>query len=212
VIKIKIILSFLLTICFLSGCAAVTIKSIPLSKENRKLIKTVYIDPEIKQPQEISIITRGYEAGSHFGLVGFFISESVSRRPVLDSIHKIVDKNNIDIKKIIYQKWLNQIKNKTNFKISNQLSDTSLMTEISAYGIRDESVFSENYIPILAVNSKLIRNKQTIWQQTMYITGNGRVEKYKIDEILTDPRKLYSMWDVAADEIVIGMLDDMKKL
>jgi hypothetical protein len=201
------IIILLLNFLFLSACA--TVKPVPMTKENRQTIKTVYVDPKIKKPDQMYEMAAGASVGYGFGLVGAIVAGAVNGNAA-EKTQTFAEKNNINIQNIVYKKWQDQLNSKHTFKLTNSPNDAVLITEIENYGISVPHGFSNSYVPVLALNAKLVRNNQVIWQNREYITtlADG-LPKYKMDEILKDPKKLYAMWDQASDRIINKLVTDM---
>lgn len=209
-IRKKFICLLGLHITLLSGCA--TVEHVPLSHNNYNSVKTVYINSEIKKPEKMYEFVSGSEFGLAFGAIGGAISGAVNAHSAV-STQQYAEKNQIDIRKIVYQQWKNQINEKTKFKLSNQPADAVLTTNIVLYGVSIPHGFSSDYIPVLSIDAKLVRKNQIIWQdneQVMPLTSSG-LPRYKMDQIMSDPKKLYVMWDKASEKIINEMLDNMKK-
>lgn len=208
-VKKSFIYIFLFNFVLLSGCA--TVSHVPLSKHNSQSIKTVYINPEISKPEKMYQFASGSQFPLVFGALGGIVSGLVNAQAAI-STQKFVEKNNIDIKKIVYQRWVKQINNRSKFKLSNQPSDTILITDIVSYGISIPHGFSTDYVPVLRLNARLVRNNQIIWQDSGCVLPlTSDMPRYKIDQIIKDPKILYAMWDNASDKIINNMLTDMSK-
>lgn len=193
----------------LSGCA--TVNHVPLSKDNSHLIKSIYVNPQIAKSKKMYEFVSGAEFGFAFGAAGGLVS-GVANGNAAETMQDWVEKNRIDIRKIVYARWLHQIKDKTNFKLANMPTDTILTTTIEMYGISIPHGFSTDYIPVLVANAKLVRNEQVIWQDTDSVMPfTSGMPRYKMDQILHDPKKLSQMWDKAAEKIINDMLDGMSK-
>lgn len=196
-------------IMLLSGCGIV--QHVPLTNNNYNSIKTVYINPEIKKPKMMYEFASGSELGFAFGAIGGAISGEINANSAI-ATQQYAEKNQIDIRKIVYQQWKNQIIEKTKFKLSNQPADAVLTTNIALYGISIPHGFSSDYVPVLNLNAKLVRKNQIIWQDSEQVLPlTSGMPRYKMDQIINDPKILYKMWDKASEKIINEMLNDMKK-
>jgi hypothetical protein len=198
---------FLFNVFLLSGCTS--LPHIPLSAQNSRSIKTIYVNPQIKKPKEMYEFVSGAQVGLMFGLAGGMISAVVNEESAA-SMKQFVEKNGIDIRQIVYQAWLNEINKKSKFKLNNkQGANAVLITNIILYGITIPNGFSTDYIPILTLNAKLIRHQQILWQDTEISDHN--TTRYKMDQILHHPETLKRMWDEAAEKTISKLLRDMNK-
>jgi hypothetical protein len=205
----NLICVFLLNIILLSGCATVT--HVSLSKQNNQLIKTVYINPEIKKPEQMYEFASGSQLGAAFGLVGGVVAALANESAAI-STQKFAEKNQIDIRKIVYERWMSEVAGKSKFKLVKQPGDAVLTTDIVVYGISIPHGFSTDYVPMLTLNAKLVRNNKIIWQDSERVLPlTGGLPRYKMDQIMNDPKKLYAMWDKASEKIINEMLVDMDK-
>lgn len=153
----------------------------------------------------------GTQVGFEFGAVGGLASALINEQAAIPT-QKFAEKNGIDIQKIVYQRWRKQLNNQSKFKLATKPSDTVLTTDIARYGISIPHGFSTDYVPILTLNVKLVRNNQTIWQESgLVLPLTSGMPRYKMDAILKDPNKLNVMWDKAAEKIINAMLIDMSK-
>ena len=198
---------FLFMIVFLAGCT--TVNHIPLSGDNRQAVQAVYINPEIKKPDTMYEFASGSEYGMAFGPIGGAISGAANAKAAATT-QQFAEANQIDIRNIIYKKWLEEMPKKTSFKLSKQLIDSILTTNITLYGISIPHGFSTDYVPVLAFNANLVRNNQIIWQDSGYVSplADG-MPRYKMAELRNDPKKLYAMWDKASEKIITDMLNNM---
>lgn len=195
------------SIFLLTSCATVSHK--PLSQENARSIKTVYVNPEIKKPEKMYEFVSGSEFGMAFGAVGGAIA-GIANENAAQSTQSFVEKNKVDIRQIINKQWSQQIANKTKYKLSKQPGDTILTTTILNYGISIPHGFSSDYVPILVMNAKLTRNNQIIWQDSgsVYPMTDG-MPRYKINQLMADSSKFNEIWDKASERIVGKMLAKM---
>lgn len=108
---------------------------------------------------------------------------------------------------------MNQIPAKTKFKLASKPTDTILSAEIVSYGIATPGGFSTDYQPTLIIDAKLVRNNKIIWQDRGSVQAiiMSDSPKYKMDEIIADPKKLYAMWDKASEKVINEMLDNMTR-
>lgn len=200
---------FALMSLLLSGCASV--QHVPLSQQDRQTIKAIYVNPTIKKPKEMYEFASGSEFGFAFGAVGGLIS-GIANENAAASTQEFAEKSNINIQKIVYQQWMKQLESNTRFKLITKPSDTILATEITLYGISIPHGFSTDYIPVLAVNATLTHKQKIIWQDSERVMpGTSGMPRYKMDEILNDPKKLYIMWDKASEKVMNEFITDMNK-
>ncbi len=199
----------LVSAILLTGCA--TVSHVPMDKQNSKVIKTVYVNPEIKKPATMYEFASGAQFGLLGGAVGGLLSGVASAKEAMTT-QQFAEKNNIEIQKIVYQRWINQINSNSRFKLSNKNADATLVTDIVLYGISIPHGFSTDYVPVLFINAKLMRDDKIIWQDSEQVSclANG-MPRYKMDQIISDPKKLYAMWDKASEKIINEMLADMNK-
>lgn len=198
-----------LKIMMLSGCASVN--RIPLDKQAAQSIKTVYVSNEIKKPEQMYEFASGSQWGMAFGVVGGVVS-GIANLNAAESTQQFAEKNQIDIKKIVYNRWISQVPEKTKFKLANKPTDAILTTEIVLYGISIPHGFSTDYVPMLTLNAKLVSNNKIVWQDSGRILPlTDGLPRYKMDEITADPKKLYAMWDKASEKMINEMLDNMTK-
>lgn len=192
-----LIFSFILT-----GCAT----HIPLSKENQQNLKEVYIKADIKKPDGVY----QFSSGGQFGLVGAAARLAIDSANGTKSATELTKINHIDISKIVYQAWNKELSQYSRFKISNKPTDTILETKIINYGISIPHGLSSNYVPVLIMQSKLIRNNQVIWQDRESILPLTRdTPQFEMDQIQKDPEILIYMWNKAAEKAIKLMVDDM---
>lgn len=200
---------FLISIIFSSGC--VTLNHKPLSPKDSQSIKSVYVNPEIKKSAKMYELTHEQNvAGMALGPVGVLASAALKNHA--ESTQEFSERNKIDIRNIVYQRWKKQIKNRSGLKLEDKPADTVLITEIPQYGISIPHGFSAEYVPVLTLNAKLVRNNQVIWQESGLVLPLTRgMPRYKMNAILEDPQKLRIMWDKAAEKIINEMLVDINK-
>lgn len=93
--------------------------------------------------------------------------------------------------------------------ISNSFANCRLTV---SYGISIPHGFSTDYVPVLAVNAKLVRNNQIIWQDSeRFLPLSKGLPRYKMNAIISDPKNLSAMWDKASAIVVNKMINDMNK-
>jgi hypothetical protein len=207
--KKKIFIGVLLFNFFLlSGCAT-TNTHVSLSKRNRQSIKTVYIDPDIKKPKEMDMLTTGAQWGKGFGIIGSVIGDGINEGAAV-SMTKVAEKNQIDIRKIVYEHWRGQGRSK--LKFDKKPTDVVLITDIVMYGIATPHGFTTDYVPTIMLNAKLVRNKEIIWQdsQRTFPLTEG-LPRYKWNQIISDPKLLHAMWDKGTEKVIGELLKDMDK-
>ena len=201
-------LSVIALSCFLllAGCAT----HIPLSKENSQNIKTVWVNPEIKKPDQMfehtSASDYGFVVGGLIGELAAAAGDTQSAR----TIQLSAEKNNIDIRKIVYQQWIEQIGKKSKFKLSNQLhSDAQLISEIKIYGVTNAGAYSRRYVGTLTLHAQLVRANAVVWEDTEYSKVTSDTHKYKFAEIMNDSAKLSVIWNQAAENAVSKLIANL---
>jgi hypothetical protein len=183
----------------------------PISKENSQSIKTVYLNPQIKKPEKMYDFASGSQVGMAFGAIGGLVSGMASEKEG-ESMQQFAESNKIDIRKIITRQWENTIREKSRFKLSNQPNGAVLTTDIIMYGISIPHGLSSDYVPVLAINAKLVRNNQVVWQDSgRVLPMSSGMPRYKLDQIVRDPAKLSEMWNAASGRIIGEMVADLNK-
>ena len=192
---------------FLSSCAMVS--HVPMSQENKKNIHSVYVNPSIKKPKEMYNFASGAEFGVAFGAVGGLIAGAASEKQGT-SIQAVAEKNRIDIRNIVYNQWREQLAEKSRLKVVSSPDAPELTADIVMYGFSIPHGFSSDYVPVLAINAKLTNHHQVIWQDSgrVHPMSSG-MPRYKLKEIMQDPKKMQMMWNKAAETIIQGMVKDM---
>lgn len=194
---------FILFSILLNGCV-----HIPMDKQEQQSIKSVYINPTIKKPDK----AYEFRNGDEFGLIAIAARHAIdSANGQNESMKTLADKNHIDISQIVYQAWKNQLSN-SQYQTSNGPSDVTLSTEIKQYGISTPPYFSNSYVPVLVIESKLIKHNKVIWQDRESVNVFAdKLPKYQMYEIFLEPNNLKIMWSKAADLAVTKMMADIRK-
>ncbi len=195
----------LLFVCFLSACSPI----IPLNQENVSKVKTIYVQPEINVNGEMIYEGREGKLTKHVGLISLFVLGSTMTNKT-NNMKEFVDKNKIDIRKIVYQQWIKQL-NQTKF-IQNKSADAIMTIEIKYYGIKARSPFTDEMGAVMKINAKLTWHDQVIWEDSDDLIESDKVNPgYTEQEILEDPQKLVEMWDKISEKIIKRMLARMVK-
>lgn len=186
---------------FLASCS--TTNNHVSSLQGQKQIKTVYINPDIQKPNNIyGAETRTKLKSFYQGMTTGFVTNTTAN--TADTLAK---NNEIDIRNIVYQKWNTQLATNPSIKLTHLSStDTVLITSIDTYGVGIPLGLSNKYMPVLALNARLIKNNRVIWQMSerIYPLTKG-MPNYSMDDIRRDPTKLYAMWDKASEKLVQNM-------
>jgi hypothetical protein len=181
-VKLFVIIS---TVIFLASCAGGG--AVQISKQELNTIKNISIDPEIKKPDEPFVQGAGNFAAF---LIGGGIGVAAEQKVAGKIFKEYLDRNNIDISKIVYDEFKNAIIEDNIFKITEN-SKAKLKLVINVYGFGKSSVFaSSDRRPMLNVTASLIKgDTETIWQKKDYITNlNGSTDEYTYDQLAANPQ------------------------
>jgi hypothetical protein len=206
----KIVTILTISTSLLTACQ--TVPHVPMNKQDRAVIKSVYIKPEMKTPEKMFEYRNSNAiAPALLGPVGVTLAYKASQ-DAATSLKATLDKQNIDIRKIVYRQWNKQLSNDHVFKIANSSDDTVLTTDIISYGLTIRHGFTSDYVPALGLNAKLTKNNKVLWQDSeILLPLTSGLPRYKMEQILSNPNNVAIMWDKAAEHLVAKMIVDMNK-
>jgi hypothetical protein len=178
-------LVLIFAIILLSSCAGGG--AVQISNQDLNTIGSVSIDPEIAQP-EIPFI----QGAGNFGafLAGGGIGASIEQQSAGKIFKEYLDRNNIDISKIVYDEFKKVIIEDNILPIKED-SDVKLKLTINGYGFGKSSAFSlSDRRPMLNVTASLInKDSETVWSMKDYITNlNSSTDTYTYDQLAENPQ------------------------
>ncbi len=68
-------------------------------------------------------------------------------------------------------------------------------------------LFSSNYIPYIKLNCQLIKDGQILMDITI---ATQLKDQYSKDDLLKDPKNLWTMWDKAAKDVVAQLIENLR--
>ena len=200
---------FFSIVIFLVSCAGGG--AVQISKQELNTLVSISIDPEIKKPDMPFIQGAGNFKAF---LIGGGIGAAVEQQEAGKIFKDYLDRNNIDISKIVYDEFKNAIIEKNIFKITEN-SDAKLKLVINVYGFGKSSAFSfSDRRPMLNVTASLIKgDKETIWQKKDYITNlNGSTDMYTYDQLAKNPQLTEKSLKQVSAMLAHLILADLKRI
>ena len=129
-------------------------------------------------------------------------------------LQKVLEKNHIDIRKKVYNRFQAGIKNHSlvNGKLVPKGGDAVFELEIYTFGLYASGPFSSKMEPDLGVRATLKdRSGKKIWTNFSYVTAlNFKGYEYTLDEYVKDPAKLNSAYDAAVAKAITTIIGKFK--
>ena len=196
-------------ILFLASCAGGG--AVQISKKDLNSIKSITIDPEIKQP-EIPFIQGAYNFGAF--LAGGGIGVAISQNAAGKVFKEYMDRNNIDIAKIAYDEFKNIIIEDKIFPLKDE-SDIKLKLTINTYGFGKAGAFSGgDRRPLINITAFLVKNSgDTIWRKKDYITNLSKLtDTYTFDQLAENPQLTRRSFQQATNILARQILIDLNNI
>ncbi len=204
--KLKIISVTLVILFLITGCTTTQ----KLSKNNKQIIKKIYIDKDAKKDSEMYYYGPEMSVGGLFGVVG---SVAASALKPGEKIKDVANKNDIFIEKIFLEKLSYELEKTNQYELSNSAeeADALIKTNIKVYGFSVVPGFSQKIVPYLVVKCEMydtLGNK--IWQagDQASITSSSAVP-FDPDDIFENPDLIRSAWEAASEEVSKNIISDL---
>lgn len=173
-------------------------------------IHTIYIDNNVAVPNEMDyeVIVNPGCGGAVATVVGVPSCDPVQR----DKINQAAGSYGIKIDKIVLSEFINQIKNKSSYKIVNkETADAELKITIFSYGFATRPLQLQDKLkPVIQIWAALIRNGKEIWHSrnftTMYTPG---MPLYSYDQLVQNPQNIDFGWKYVTHRVVSGIVKQM---
>jgi hypothetical protein len=185
---------------------------IPLSKQNRNLIKCITIDPEIPQPE-----TPVVQGDTNIGTIlmeqsAIYTLATVNSKTDAQLFKEYLDQNRIDISKIVFDGFSRVIQEENVFDIQDNCS-TKLKLVINGYGFGAASAFKLNdRKPMLYVTASLITNdSKVIWEKAENVTTISDADVYTFDQLIKNPDLTVKSLEQITDICSRLILADLKQ-
>lgn len=204
-VKLFVLISAITVLVSCAGGGAVQI-----SEQKLNAIQSISISPEIAQPDMPFI-----QGAGNFGafLAGGGVGAASEQKKAGTIFKEYLDRNNIDISRIVYDEFKNTIIEDNIFKVSED-SDVKLKLVINVYGFGKASAFSfKDRKPMLNVTASLIqKGTETIWEKKDYITAlNDSTDVYTFDQLAEDPKLTEKSLKQVSNVLAGLMLSDLKR-
>jgi hypothetical protein len=194
--KFKGLFFILLSTMLLNAC----VTNIKISAEDRQSLKTVGLDPDVKRPENLSVLVNG----ETLGLIGLALTYSD-----LEKLNNFDIKHNIDLKKLILTQWKTQLPQR-NIHISAN-SNTILTTEVTQFQILPSVPLSTHYAIQLVMISRLTRNGVVIWQDAEHVIPMTEKDlpAFSLQEIYNNPKDFEIMLNAAAERTIRKLIANL---
>ena len=177
-------------------------------------IKSFSISNEIKGGH----VTRVYGAGENaaFALGGVIgvVASTDSQISKADMLQKLLEKNNIDIRKKYYNRFHNHIKNHSlvNGKLTSGKGQAEFKLEIYSFGLYASGPFTSKMEPDVGIRATLFAaDGKKVWTNFAYVSAlNFKGHEYTLEEYVKDPAKLDRAYDAALEKAVTSLVSKLK--
>ena len=187
----------------ISGCASTG----ALGKSDLAKLGPVRLSTDVDAPK-----TAYYHgAASNFetmGLIGAAIA--TIDRPVDQALTEYLEKENIDIRKIVLERFSVALKNTTLSEKMDSHGDNEMKIRIEGYGLGKGAGMSNNMRPSLRIIVTLVSSKkEVLWEGSARVGGATEELPIKtIEEWMKDPEALRAAFSRAADMASSKVLKD----
>lgn len=183
----KVLIVVLFFIVLISGCA--TTEKISLNKDIR--ISNISVSENIIVPKDIYYVG----GGAAFGLIGGLANISPAK-----AFQEFTVKNGIDIKEIVRNTFIKKLEEAGKYQYSEN-AKFQINLEVKVYGVSKKSMFSDEYLPVLLIQAKMVdETKNTIWKNGYYIQPLGNpIAPVPMKKIKEDPEVMGKLWRDAAE-------------
>lgn len=185
---------------------------IPLSKQDHDLIKCITIDPEIPQPE-----TPVIQGDTNIGKIlmeqsAVYTLATVNSKTDAQLFKEYLDKNGIDISKIVFDGFSRVLQEENIFDIQGNCS-TKLKLVINGYGFGAASAFKLNdRKPMLYVTASLTTNdSKVIWEKAENVTTLSDADVYTFDQLIKNPDLTVKSLEQITDICSRRILADLKQ-
>jgi hypothetical protein len=203
----KYVMLFLCIFVFvgISGCAT---QDVSLSQASRESIHAVSVDPTIPVANRAQYSgSAGTRAASGVGLIGLAFAAAVVE-PSEDKIQKAVNRRDIQLNKIFYQKFQDELQDQTDFKlVHSTYSDAVFKLAVPGYGF-SEMGLKQGTLPFVDVSAELVdKQGKVLWYSSKEVILNEHAYYgHTLKEYLNNRALMVKAFDAlmshASDKIV----------
>jgi hypothetical protein len=197
-------LLFTVSLFLLGACS--TPVSVPLSAENRNVIKRVQIDKNVAKPA--AIYWRGTEqawGGALFGAMGAAAMAN-SGATDADRMLAFMNQEHIDISEIVLSEATRQVAALRMVELTDTgKADATLSFSVDMYGFNKTHPFGSNMNPLIRITGKLVKpNNEVVWQESEFVSdlASENDQGQSLDTYRNQPEKLRAAL-VKASEVAV---------
>jgi hypothetical protein len=197
-------LLFTVSLFLLGACS--TPASVPLSAENRNVIKRVQIDKNVAKP--VAIYWRGTEqawGGALFGAMGVAATAN-SGSTDAERMVVFMSREHIDISEIILSEATRQVAALRMVELTDAgKADATLSFSVDMYGFNKTHPFGSNMNPLIRITGKLVKpNNEVVWQESEFVSdlASENDQGQSLDTYRNQPEKLRAAL-VKASEVAV---------
>ncbi len=199
----------LLTLTFiLAGCAT----TMKLTPQNRELVHTIKVDPNVNIPNGMYFYGDGAQYAQSFGIIGMMVSADITDKDTRQ-INLEEERNKINFREILLGQVNQEIMNSKKFKVVKINPDATLFLKVIQYGFMATNMgFSNSLAPIVGIEGQLVRNGKIIWiNSASVMSPNYALPSFTMKEIAKDPSRIKLMWETATHIASQKLISDLKQ-
>ena len=185
-----------------AGCAS----SVTLDDSAKASIKSISISEKVVVPEQAHFIG----PGAAFGALGALAGAS-SDTP--QAIKSHLEKNKIDLGKIVREQFEQEAKQ--NSFLGSRLKpggESRVEIEIRVYGLGQKRGFSNDYVPMLGYNVKMLDStNKVVWEKYDYVSAfTEGIPTYQFEEYFKSDAAFRSAYTQSARIIARNLLKDVQ--
>lgn len=204
----------LLIVIMLSGFVAACGTTNTMTSETYSSINSFSVSSDVSGGNVNRVYGAGENAAVALGGILGAIASTDSQMSKAEMLQKVLEKNNIDVRKKVLDSFSGAIANHSlvNGKLAKSGGDAVFQLEIYSLGLYASGPFSSKMEPDVGLRATLVSaDGKKIWTNFAYVSAlNFKGHEYTLDEYVQDPKKLDSAFDAAIAKAITTLVGKFK--